>query len=124
MSLPEFGELQTIHNEKIYYQLPESFYFKNNEVKTTALDGHQVAVLFYLLRDKGIIGRFTDDSLAKFIHLLTGYGERYAEKNVSTFNNVFDILSNKNKAHADKIAEAIRLLINSLNDILVAVESV
>ena len=122
--LPQCEELELRSGDKVYYQLPEHFYFKNSEVKGKAMSSEQVAILFYFLRDKGIIGDFTDDALAKFVHLLTGYGERYAEKNISTFHGVIDLITNKKKNHADNIAEAIRSLLQDLNALLAIAESV
>jgi len=77
--------------EQIIYQLPEDFSLTKLNIKAKALDIKQAAILFYYLKDQGAILDYSNQSLAKLVHYLTGHSLENLRKNKG-FGEITNIL--------------------------------
>ena len=75
-SLDVIENLEKKDSPEMIYELPSDFSLQSRETNQDAsLDIRQSAILFYLLRKHKAIIPYSDASLAKFVHYLTGYSE-------------------------------------------------
>ena len=83
-------EPENSFNSDQVYQLPENFSLTKERIKASNLDIRQTALLFYYLRKKEAVINYTDASLAKIVHYLTGHSESNIRQNKG-FGNIINI---------------------------------
>lgn len=85
--------------KQVVYQLPENFVGVNGNRTVSCnrevLDTEQTVLLFDMLRTKEVIGRYTNESLAYLVNVLTGYSRKCLQEDFSYIRNLLKFKKGK-----------------------------